>query len=74
MIIIPPFPSSSSTALTVMFSGSSFPNPFFVNEVRRNFSRASLELEINSRSQTSLEQIRVWKPLLGWGLTCESTS
>ena len=54
MMIFPPFPPSSSTALTVIFSGSSFPNPFFVNEVRRYFSRASFELEISSRSQTSL--------------------
>jgi len=75
MTIFPPFPPSSSIAFTVIFSGSSFPNPFFVNEVRRYFSRASFELDISSRSQTSLQQIRgVWVSLLGRRLTYENTS
>ena len=74
MMIFPPFSSSSLTALMVIFSGSSFPNPFFVNEVRRYFSRASFELDINSRSQTSLRQIRdTGAFLFGQRLTCENT-
>ena len=74
-MIFPPCPSSSLTAFTVILSGSSFPRPFFVNEVRRNFSRASFELDINSRSQTSLQQVRdTAASLLGQRLTCVSTS
>ena len=73
MTIFPPVPSSSLMALTVIFRGSSFPNPFLVNEVRRNFSRASFEFDINSRSQTSLCQIsEIETSLLGRRLTCES--
>ena len=51
----PPFPSSSLTALMVMFKGSE-PSQTFLSfkERMRSFSSASFALESNSRRKTSL--------------------
>jgi hypothetical protein len=55
MMIRPPLPSSSGTALMVIFS-SPLPSQssFSVSAVRRSFSRASFAFEISSRKKTSL--------------------